>query len=145
MKISTKGRYSVRLMIDLATNGTQGFVLLKDVARRQQISEKYLGHLVPLLKNAGLISATRGAKGGFTLLRDPREVTLKDIISAVEGPICLVDCVDDKASCKKSADCAARDVWDEATRKIIQIFDGYTLDQLVQEQKKKQGVDNYAI
>ncbi|MBF0595018.1 MAG: Rrf2 family transcriptional regulator, partial [Candidatus Omnitrophica bacterium] len=115
MKLSTKVRYSVRLMIDLAIHGAKGPVLLRDIAYRQDISEKYLGHLVPLLKSAGLINATRGSKGGFILLRLPSVITLKDIIEAVEGPICLVGCTSDPDQCKRSGSCSSRDFWGEAT------------------------------
>lgn len=145
MKLSTKGRYSTRLMIDLALNGAKGPVLLKDIARRQEISEKYLGHLVPLLKNAGLVNATRGAKGGFTLALQPKEITLKDIIAAVEGPICLVGCVEDPSICKKVAGCAARDFWGEATQAILQVLESFTLETMAERQKSKLETLNYII
>ena len=145
MKISTKGRYSIRLMIDLALNGTRGFVLLKDVARRQGVSEKYLGHLVPLLKNAGLINATRGAKGGFSLNQTPAAISLTQIIEAVEGPLVLVDCVSDPCACKRTDSCAAADFWADVNAKMVSIFDSYTLEYLAQQQKKKQSVQTYEI
>jgi Rrf2 family protein len=145
MKISTKGRYSVRFMIDLVLNGGNGPVLLRDVSRRQGISEKYLGHLVPLLKNAGLIHAMRGAKGGFTLALLPRDITLKDIVAAVEGPICLVGCTQDPGCCQRSANCTARDFWDEATRSISEILASFTLESMAERQRVKTEALNYAI
>ena len=145
MKISTKGRYSVHMMIDLAINGSHGPVLLKDIARRQHISEKYLGHLVPLLKSAGLISAARGAHGGFSLMKDPEEITLRHIISAVEGPICLVGCLTDHETCVRSGGCAVQNFWGEATRRMVEVFDSFTLKRLADEEEKKQAVFSYEI
>lgn len=145
MKISTKGRYGVHMMIDLAMHGGQGPVLLKHIARRQHISEKYLGHLVPLLKNAGLIHTARGAHGGFTLAKDAGAVTLKDIIVAVEGPICLVGCLGDKEACVRSGVCAVQDFWGEATRRMCQVFEAFTLKQLADEDVQKQSAVNYEI
>lgn len=132
-------------MIDLALNGAKGPVLLKDIARRQEISEKYLGHLVPLLKNAGLINATRGAKGGFTLAVPAKQITLKDIIAAVEGPICLVGCLEDPGACRKVATCAARDFWGEATQAILKVLESFTLETMAERQQAKQETLNYAI
>ena len=130
MKISTKGRYGVHMMIDLAIHGSRGPVLLKDIARRQHISEKYLGHLVPLLKSAGLISTARGAHGGFTLMKAAGSITLKDIIAAVEGPICLVGCLRDHEACIRSGECAVQNFWGEATRRMVEVFASFTLKQL---------------
>lgn len=145
MKLSTKVRYSVRLMIDLAINGVKGPVLLRDIARRQEISEKYLGHLVPLLKSAGLIDATRGAKGGFILVRLPSLITLKDIIEAVDGPICLVGCLTDPDICKRSGSCASGDFWGEATNALVKVFGSFTLAGLAERQKIKDEGLNYVI
>ena len=145
MRLSTKGRYSTRLMIDLALNGAKGPVLLKDIARRQDISEKYLGHLVPLLKSAGLINATRGAKGGFTLAVPAKQITLKDIIAAVEGPICLVGCVEDPSVCRKVSTCAARDFWGEATQAILKVLESFTLETMADRQRVKLETLNYII
>ena len=133
------------MMIDLAINGGKGPVRLKDVARRQHISEKYMGHLVPLLKNAGLINTARGAHGGFSLSKQQQDVTLKDIIAAVEGPICFADCVLDHDACVRCGSCAVQDFWGEATRKMIQVLESFTLKQLADDEKKKQVGLNYDI
>ncbi len=145
MNISTKGRYGVHMMIDLAIHGGRGPVLLKDIARRQHISEKYLGHLVPLLKNAGLIHTARGARGGFTLTRPAEQLTLKDVIAAVEGPICLAGCVSDPQACVRSGVCAVQDFWGEATRRMIQVLESFTLRQLADDEIKKQRAPSYEI
>ena len=93
MKLSTKGRYGTRLMIDLAENLTKGPVLLKDIAERQNISEKYLSRLAAVLKGSGLLLSFRGARGGYKLSRSPELITLKDILISIEGPMTLVGCV----------------------------------------------------
>ncbi|MBF0123545.1 MAG: Rrf2 family transcriptional regulator [Candidatus Omnitrophica bacterium] len=135
MKLSTKGRYSTRLMIDLALNGAKGPVLLKDIARRQDISEKYLGHLVPLLKSAGLINATRGANGGFTLAKPAATITLKDIVVAVEGPVSLID--DSKETLSG--------FWARATDAILGTLESFSLAAIAEEQKNKAEGNNYVI
>ena len=94
MKLSTKGRYGVRLMFDLALHYGEGTVSLKDVAKRQGISEKYLWHLIPPLKNAGLINSTRGSQGGYVLAKPPHLISLKEILLVLEGSMCLVDCTE---------------------------------------------------
>ncbi len=136
MKLSTKGRYSIRLMVDLALNSSQGPVFLKDIARRQEVSEKYLGHLVPLLKNARLINATRGSKGGFTLAKASSEITLKHIISAVEGPISLID---------RSSELRAGEFWTRATEAILKVLDSFTLEKIAEEQRSILDANAYVI
>jgi Rrf2 family protein len=126
MKLSTKGRYSIRMLVDLAIHGVGGPVFLKDVARRQEISEKYLGHLVPLLKNAKLINVIRGSRGGFSLAKPAAEITLKDIITAVEGPISLVE---------PSSELKENDFWAQATEGILKALDAFSLDKIAEEQK----------
>ena len=145
MKLSTKVRYSVSLMIDLAIHGAKGPVLLRDIAKRQDISEKYLGHLVPLLKSAGLVDATRGSKGGFILIRNPSVITLRDIIEAAEGTICLVGCSADNERCKKAGACTSRDFWGEATNGLARIFESFTLANLADRQKLQDDGSSYVI
>ena len=145
MKLSTKGRYGVRLMFDLAVHYGQGAVVLKDVAARQDISEKYLWHLVNPLKNAGLIHSTRGAHGGYTLARPPAEITLKDILTILEGPMCLVECTEAPSLCERSNGCIAREVWAEVTSKMLEALDAFSLESMVEKQKDRQGGISYCI
>ena len=91
MKLSTKGRYGMRAMLDLAQHYDDGLVLVKDVARRQEVSERYLEHLFLSLKTAGLVKSVRGARGGFALAKAPDKIKLMDIINVSEGPLALVD------------------------------------------------------
>ena len=136
MKLSTKGRYSIRMLVDLAINGGNGSVFLKDIARRQDISEKYLGHLVPLLKNAKLITAIRGSHGGFSLAKSPAEITLTDIITAVEGPITLVD---------RFTELKSGEFWTRATDGILKALDAFTLEKIADEQKTILDSHSYVI
>jgi Rrf2 family cysteine metabolism transcriptional repressor len=145
IKLSTKGRYGVRIMLDLALHFGQGPVLLKDVAQRQDISGKYLWQLIYVLKNAGLISSTRGAHGGYVLKKPPEEITLKEIVSVLEGPGCLVDCVKEPAVCKRSQGCIAREIWEEVAKQLLQTLESFTLAKMVEKQNKKRDSITYTI
>ncbi|MGA2401942.1 MAG: Rrf2 family transcriptional regulator [Syntrophobacteraceae bacterium] len=145
MKLSTKGRYGVRLMFDLALHEGDGLLTLKDIAARQEISEKYLSNLIPLLKNAGLVHSVRGSHGGYTLARPPREITLKDILLVLEGSMCLVDCTEKPLLCQRSEDCLVRDIWSEVTGKMLATLESFTLEELVERQMRKKTVLSYNI
>ncbi len=136
MKISTKGRYGTRLIIDIAVNGANGPVLLKDISKRQQISEKYLSQIVIQLKNLGLLTSVRGSKGGYNLAKKTSQITLLDIITAAEGSVCLVDCVDDEKSCKRASRCVSRDIWRNLARGVKDMMRSITLESMVESQKK---------
>ena len=116
MKISTKGRYGLRTLMDIAIHQAKGPVNLGDIAERQGISAKYLWQIVNLLKTAGFVRGTRGPKGGYILLRDPADITLLDVIQILEGPISLVECVDDPAICVRTENCVAHSVWEEVSQ-----------------------------
>jgi len=137
MKLSTRGRYGVRLMLDLALHYGEGPVLLKDISKRQGISEKYLWQLINPLKTMGLISSTRGSHGGYALARPPAEISLKEVVRVLEGSLCLVDCVENPAVCERSQTCTSRDVWSEASNQLSQILESMTLDKMVAKQKSK--------
>ncbi|MCX8022164.1 MAG: Rrf2 family transcriptional regulator [Syntrophorhabdaceae bacterium] len=138
MKISTKGRYGLRAMIDLATYGKDHSpVFLSDIAKRQEISDKYLEHIFASLHKAGLVKSVRGRKGGYMLNRMASEITLSEILRVLEGPCTLVDCVSDPKTCQKTDICATRDIWAMLGTKIEEILDGITLETLVEKQKEK--------
>lgn len=146
MKMSTKGRYGVRLMIDLALHSGEGPVLLKDIARRQGISEKYLWNLINPLKTVGLVRSIRGAHGGYRLAKEPAEISLKDIMRVLEGSLCLVDCVEDPSSCKRSPTCITRDVWCEASQGFLKTLETMTLEKMVDRHRvKAAGAAEYCI
>ena len=133
MKLSTKGRYGVRLMFDLAVHTGDQPVTLKDIAARQEISEKYLSNLIPLLRNAGLVHSVRGSQGGYTLGRPPNEITLKDILVVLEGSMCLVECTEKPMLCQRSEDCFVRDIWAEVTEKMLESLESFTLESMVEK------------
>lgn len=137
MKLSTRGRYGVRLMIELALHHGSGPVLLKEIAERQGISEKYLWHLINPLKTTGLVNSIRGAHGGYLLGKAPEAITLKEILQVLEGSLCLVDCVDNPSLCERSPSCVSRDVWGEASKNLRQTMEDTTLAAMVERQKGK--------
>jgi Rrf2 family protein len=145
MKLSTKGRYGVRLMMDLAEHYTQGAISLKDISSRQEISEKYLWQLINPLKNAALISSTRGSQGGYTLSKLPSLITLKDILLVVEGPLSLVECTQKPALCHRSNHCAARDIWSQIADKLSETLGAFTLEHMIEKQDRMKQVISYNI
>ncbi|MGA2158964.1 MAG: Rrf2 family transcriptional regulator [Dehalococcoidia bacterium] len=138
MKISTKGRYATRAMLDLAMHYGKKPVLLKDISARQDISLRYLEQIVSPLIAAKLISSTRGPKGGITLSRSPRKIKLSEIIELLEGPITPVDCVENPGVCTRAPSCAARDVWSDLARAMHGVLESTTLQDLVERQKEKE-------
>jgi len=137
MKLSTRSRYGVRMMADLADNYGKAPVFLKDIARREDISEKYLSIIVISLRSAGLIQSTRGAHGGYVLIRPPEEISVKDIYDALEGDISLVDCVRNPQDCLRASTCPTRDVWSHVSEKISETLGSISLADLVQERRQK--------
>ncbi len=137
MKLSTRGRYGVRALLDLALHQGEGPVLLKDIARRQEFSLPYLEHLITPLIAAGLVKSTRGARGGVFLLKSPAEIKLGEVVQLLEGSIAPVDCVNDPKICHRSASCVTRDIWIEMKRAMSQVLDSTTIQDLVERQRQK--------
>lgn len=138
MKISTKGRYGLRAMIDLASHGKSGTpVFLSEIAKRQEVSEKYLEQIFSALQKGGMVKAQRGRKGGYLLNRNADQIKLNEIISILEGPCNLVDCVTNTGACSKIRTCATREIWELLGNKIEEVLSEYTLASLVQKQQLK--------
>jgi len=133
MKLSTRARYGVRLMLVLATNYPKGPIFLKSIATEEGLSEKYLSRIVIQLRAAGLVNSARGAHGGYVLSRDPSQITLKDLIDTLEGNITLVDCVRDPSTCLRSQECVTRDIWEIISGKIAETLHSITLADLVEK------------
>ena len=131
MKMSTKGRYGSRAMVDLALHYNEGPISLKAISERQNISVRYLENIMTSLVAKGIINSTRGKKGGFTLARPPKEVLLGEIIAAVEGSISPVKCADDPKTCRRSDFCETRYVWVEMKDAMNAILDSTTLQDMV--------------
>ncbi|MEG0691665.1 MAG: Rrf2 family transcriptional regulator [Oscillospiraceae bacterium] len=144
MKISTKGRYGLRLMVDLAANATTAPISLKEVAHRQDISDKYLEQIVTQLNRAGLVKSVRGAQGGYTLSRPSDEITVGDVLRVVEGSLSLVDCVDDNSCCDKSSSCATSYVWKKIKFAVEGVVDNISLKDLV-DRSNEQAEFTYII
>ena len=137
MKLSTRGRYATRALLDLALNQGEGPVLLKDIAQRQQISLRYLERLIAPLIVGGILRSSRGAKGGVWLLKSPEEIKLSEVIQLVEGSISPVECVNDPGVCNRSAFCVTRDVWGELKKVMDEVLESTTLQDLVERQRQK--------
>jgi len=137
LRLSTKGRYGIRLMLDIALNCEEGPVSIKVISKRQGITEKYLWHLINPLKSAGLIESIRGAKGGYVLAKPLSRITVKEIVRALEGPLTLVKCVDQPEVCAKARECVARDVWSEVADKISDTLEAMTLQDIVEKHNSK--------
>lgn len=132
MKISTKGRYALRMLLDLAQNQGDGFVALKDVAERQNVSKKYLEQIVPMLNKAGILAASRGFQGGYRLAQAPDRCTVGDVLRVTEGSIAPVACLDrDPALCSRSEDCITLPVWQGLRRVIDEYLDSITLQDIL--------------
>ena len=144
MKLSTKVIYGTRFMVDLALRHGQGSLLLKDIALRQDVSEKYLWQLAAGLKRAGLVRAERGAKGGFRLAKLPREVNLKDIFIALEGDIEFVQ-TSRKNRSGLSAEPILADFWKQLTKSFSGTLASVTLEDLVDRHRSGEGFINYMI
>lgn len=138
MKISTKGRYALRLMLDLAVYNTGEPISLKDVARRQEISEKYLEQIISLLNKAGYVRSIRGAQGGYMLTKDPAEYTVGSILRLTEGDLAPVSCVGaDSTVCDRKDGCISVRIWEMINEAVNGVVDHITLADMVEWQKQQ--------
>lgn len=124
-------------MLKLGMHYEQGPLLLKDIARLEDISEKYLSQIVIPLKNAGLINSLRGAHGGYVLARQPALINMREVVEVLEGEISLVDCVKSPASCERTALCVTRTLWAKMGQKMIQVLEALTLADLIEQCENK--------
>jgi len=138
MKLSTRGRYATRALLELALRPGDNPAALKDIAQRQQISIRYLEHLITPLVAAGIVRSMRGPKGGIALARSPQEIRLSEVIQLLEGSTAPVECLDNPAGCARSATCVTRDVWGELRQAMDNILDSTTIADLVERQKLKE-------
>ena len=137
MNISTKGRYALRAMLDLSLQTADCPILIKDISKRQEISDLYLEQLFNRLKIAGLVRSVRGPRGGFCLTKPPVEIRLIDIFEAMEGPIAPVDCVDDATLCTRADSCVTRRVWAEMKKVMTEVLESTTLQDLAEREKQE--------
>lgn len=132
MKISTRGRYSLRMMIDLSQHYDDGFVSLKDISERQDISKKYLEQIIPFLNRSNLLLANKGHMGGYKLAKAPSEITVREILDSAEGSLTPVSCMDNSPNlCDKCADCITLPIYQGLYDIVNQYFDNITLEDII--------------
>lgn len=144
MKISTKGRYALRTMLDLAEHRNCGYIALKDIAERQNISKKYLEQIIPVLNRSGMLKTNRGAQGGYQLAKTPDKYTVGEILRLTEGSLSPVACLEgDSTGCERSGECAVLPVWQGLYKVINEYLDSITLQSIMDQQTEYIG--NYVI
>lgn len=145
MRLSTRGHYGLKAMFDLALNYGTNPIPLKSVAERQNISDNYLEQLISVLRKAGLVKSVRGAQGGYMLARDPKDITVGEIIRVLEGPIAPVECVSevDPAECDQSDICITRTVWARVRDSIAEVLDSISLADMCRDAERIKKSKNY--
>lgn len=145
MQISTKGRYALRMLIDLAEHRNSGYISLKEIAERQQVSKKYLEQIIPVFNKTDFLRAIRGSQGGYMLAKTPDKYTVGEILRMTEGSLSPVDCVDqDPIECERSADCPTLPIWKGLSKAINDYLDSITLQDIL-DRKHERDIDNYVI
>lgn len=142
MRISTKGRYALGMLIDLAEHANGGFIALKDVAQRRHISKKYLEQIIPILNNSGMLRTNRGSQGGYMLAKAPDQYTVGEIFRLTEGSLSTLACLEqDPIECDRSGDCDVLPVFQGLNRVIAEYLDGITLQDILDQKKQQRGYD----
>ncbi len=137
MKLSTRGRYGIQAMYDLALHAQSGPQSIKAISERQGVPEAYLEQLFAALKRQDLVVSTRGAQGGYTLSRPPEAITVGDVLRALEGGLSLVECLDEAEICGKRCSCASRVVWQKLRDGLNAIVDGITLRDMIEDYQRQ--------
>lgn len=146
MKISTKGRYAVRVMLDLALNNTGECIKVKEIAGRQGISEKYLEQIIAILNKAGYVKSVRGAQGGYRIAKGPENYTVGMILRLTEGSLAPVACLEDGADeCERCDTCETLEVWREIYEAVNSVVDNVTLADLVERRQRRLENLDYSI
>jgi Rrf2 family protein len=140
MKLSTRTRYGLRAVLELAASQGKEPVQIKTIAQRQGISLKYLEQLMAILKSAGFVRSVRGAKGGYILAKKANQIKLSDVFNALEGPVTTVECLENENYCARVADCVTRQVWAEVQQAIEKVLQSMTLQDLVDRIKDKRAL-----
>jgi len=143
LKISTKGRYALRMLLDLAEHKDNGFISLKEIAERQSMSKQYLEQIVPLLNTSDILRTSRGKQGGYMLAKEPSQYTVGQILRITEGSLAPVACLEDKVNqCSRAEICKTLHVWDGLYKTITEYLDSITLQSLLE---KHDDMGNYTI
>ncbi len=136
MKLSTRTRYGIRAVVELASNYGLAPVQLKIISKDQDISIKYLEQIMSLLKSAGIVCSSRGAKGGYFLAKPPNQIKLSECFNCLEGPIVTVECVENQNYCTKTNNCVTREVWTDIEKAIVEVLESITLQDMVDRAKQ---------
>lgn len=136
MKFSTKTRYGIRTVLEIALHGSENGILQKEIASNQKLSYKYLDHIINALKVAGLVTKAGGSRSGYVLTRDPAEITTYDIHRAFEPGICVVDCLSLNFDCKREETCVLKGFWENLNSQVVDYFKSTTIKDLMEKQKK---------
>jgi len=144
MKLSTRTRYGIRAILELAENYGNGPLQLRIIARNQGISVKYLEQLMAILKSSGIVRSVRGSKGGYILAKSPGQIKVSDCFQSLEGSVITTECVEDEGFCDRTNDCIARQVWTEVQKAVMEVLESMTLQNLVDRAKQNKAI-NYNI
>lgn len=135
--LSTKSRYGLRTLVQLASTGKDAPVSLNELAKGQKISKKYLENIYRMLQKNGIVRSVRGARGGYQLAADPATLTVKEIMSSIEGPVCLIDCLCDENWCKNVKNCSTRWIWSDLQDVIRAFLEAKTLADVIEASKRQ--------
>lgn len=139
MKISTRGRYALRLMLDLASNENDQYITIKSISEREEISGKYLEQIISVLSRAGFVKSSRGAQGGYKLSHPPEQYTVGMILRLIEGSLAPVACLEDDINqCARCENCVTLSVWQQIDKAVSNVVDNITLADLIRQQKMKE-------
>ncbi len=145
MKLSTRSRYGLRAVLELALEYGNKPMQIKTIADREDISNKYLEQLMSTLKSSGIVRSIRGPKGGYLLAQAPSQVKLSKVVMALEGPLIIVDCIEHPEFCVRCTDCVTRQVWAEIHSAMMSVLEAQTLQDLVDKTHKGNKTSNYQI
>ncbi len=144
MKISTRGRYGLRILLDLALHDNGSPRMIRDIAGSQRISEKYISRLIIDLRRAGMVKSIRGSRGGYRIARYPKNLTVLDVIEVMEGPVSIIDCVTTE-SCDRQRGCAVRSIWCDMNNQIRSALAAVTLQDVIDRQRENEEMAEYCL
>ncbi len=144
MKISTRGRYGLRILLDLALHDNGSPRMIRDIAGSQRISEKYISRLIIDLRRAGMVKSVRGSRGGYRIARYPKNLTVLDVIEVMEGPVSIIDCVTTE-SCDRQRGCAVRSIWCDMNNPLRSALAAVTLQDVIDRQRENEEMAEYCL